>query len=157
MEMNPCLKCAGCEHTKEPGEPLACLECENNSNYIAEKPAPAPVPVADDTARKLIGDIMCVLFMNGSINHDEFDKRGFTKRAVDLQAVLSDKPSPVADEKPEEIEQLIQTIFDCENDRLSAQMSGLETGWEHPNTPAHFKKILALAKKFRHRITEGGK
>lgn len=37
---SPALDACGteCKHMRESGEPLVCLECENNSNYIAEKP-----------------------------------------------------------------------------------------------------------------------
>lgn len=46
-------------------------------------------------------------------------------------------------------DELITVILQCEQDRLSAQMSGLETGWEHPGTQTHFKKVLACAKTLK--------
>lgn len=42
---------------------------------------------------------------------------------------------------------LIESILACENERLNAQLSGLETGWEHPNTQSSFRVVLQLAKK----------
>ena len=37
-------------------------------------------------------------------------------------------------------------VQQCENERLSAQMSGLETGWEHPNTQTMWRRIVAMVK-----------
>ena len=41
------------------------------------------------------------------------------------------------------LDEVVTAIRECEQDRLNAQFSGLETGWEHPGTHASFRKILA--------------
>jgi len=42
---------------------------------------------------------------------------------------------------------VVNSVIDCENERLQAMMSGLETGWEHPNTQTMFNKIVFMAKQ----------
>lgn len=44
---------------------------------------------------------------------------------------------------------LCQSVEECEQDRKTAQLSGLETGWEHPGTHVSFRKILAHATAYR--------
>jgi len=40
---------------------------------------------------------------------------------------------------------LLAAIRECEQERLSAQMSGLETGWEHSATQSMWRRVQALA------------
>lgn len=40
---------------------------------------------------------------------------------------------------------LAKEVIECDQERLRAQMSGLPTGWEHPNTQTYFKRVLRLA------------
>jgi len=40
---------------------------------------------------------------------------------------------------------LARAVEECEQDRLNAQLSGLETGWEHPGTQTSFRKVVARA------------
>ena len=40
---------------------------------------------------------------------------------------------------------LLTAIRQCEQERLTAQMSGFETGWEHPNTQSMWRRVHALA------------
>jgi len=40
---------------------------------------------------------------------------------------------------------LLASIRECEQERLSAQMSGLDTGWEHPATQSMWRRVQALA------------
>lgn len=42
-----------------------------------------------------------------------------------------------------------QALIECEQDRLNAVSSGLETGWEHPATHTSYRKALAIAKRAR--------
>jgi len=44
---------------------------------------------------------------------------------------------------------LIDAVLDCEQERLSAQMSGFETGWEHPNSQALWVRVITIAKLIR--------
>lgn len=48
-------------------------------------------------------------------------------------------------EAREAVGKLTGLVFECEQDRLNAQSSGLETGWEHPGTQTSFKKVHAAA------------
>ena len=41
---------------------------------------------------------------------------------------------------------LKRAVMQCEQERLSAQMSGLETGWEHPNTQTMWKRVVTMVK-----------
>jgi len=41
--------------------------------------------------------------------------------------------------------ELLKAIHDCEVERQTAQLSGLETGWEHPNTPTMWRRVLFMA------------
>lgn len=36
-------------------------------------------------------------------------------------------------------------VLECEQELVSAKMSGLETGWEHPNTQAMWAKVAKIA------------
>lgn len=40
---------------------------------------------------------------------------------------------------------LVIAVLECEQERVSAKMSGLETGWEHPNTQAMWNRVAKIA------------
>lgn len=48
-------------------------------------------------------------------------------------------------EAKEELDKLIDLIKICEQERQTARLSGLETGWEHPNTRKAFIVLLRAA------------
>ena len=50
---------------------------------------------------------------------------------------------------------LARLVGECEQDRLNAELSGLETGWEHPATRTSWRKVVAAAKAYR--APKGGK
>jgi hypothetical protein len=41
--------------------------------------------------------------------------------------------------------ELLKAIHDCEVERQTAQLSGLETGWEHPCTQTMWRRVLFMA------------
>jgi len=53
------------------------------------------------------------------------------------------------------IEGLECVITECENEHLSAQMSGFETGWEHPNTQTMWKKVLGALEQAKEKMGAG--
>jgi len=40
---------------------------------------------------------------------------------------------------------LLTAIRQCEQERQTAQLSGLETGWEHPATQTMWRRVLFMA------------
>jgi hypothetical protein len=40
---------------------------------------------------------------------------------------------------------LLTAIRECEQERQTAQLSGLDTGWEHPCTQAMWRRVLFMA------------
>jgi hypothetical protein len=54
-------------------------------------------------------------------------------------------------DQPELYLGLLDSILECEQERLSAQMSGLETGWEHPNTQSMWGRVITIAKLIKRR------
>ena len=52
------------------------------------------------------------------------------------KAPLGTCPAPCYDD-------LKRAVMQCEQERLSAQMSGFETGWEHPNTQTMWQRVVA--------------
>ena len=48
---------------------------------------------------------------------------------------------------PVVLRDLLESIRTCELERQTAQLSGLETGWEHPCTQTMWRRVLANAKR----------
>ena len=46
--------------------------------------------------------------------------------------------------------ELLCAIRDCEQSRLTAQMSGFETGWEHPTTQTMWQRVVTLSNYIQH-------
>ena len=40
---------------------------------------------------------------------------------------------------------LLVAVRECEQERQSAQLSGLDTGWEHPCTQTMWRRVLFMA------------
>lgn len=59
--------------------------------------------------------------------------------------ILRDKIQEVQLDAMKEGVQLAKEVIALDQERLRAQMSGLETGWEHPNTQTYFKRVKFLA------------
>jgi hypothetical protein len=43
------------------------------------------------------------------------------------------------------VSELLKAIRACEVERQTAQLSGLETGWEHPCTQTMWRRVLFMA------------
>ena len=57
------------------------------------------------------------------------------------QARVTDTVDPVV------LRDLLAAIRGCEMERQTAQLSGLETGWEHPCTQTMWRRVVALAER----------
>ena len=67
--------------------------------------------------------------------------------------------TPAAPRNTEEqlvLRDLLTAIRQCEQERQTAQLSGLETGWEHPATQTMWRRILFMADRVTQNAEVGG-
>ena len=61
---------------------------------------------------------------------------------------MPDSTTSAASRNTEErlvLRDLLTAIRQCEQERQTAQLSGLETGWEHPCTQTMWRRVLFMA------------
>ena len=161
----PCLGASPSNVHEDPvkvvywaGEPCRVLPCYEDVNgewvpYPVERPhdpaVPAPEgPTLADAASELNRVVEGAFATPSWEEFHEWRQEYHDAKSKFDDALRRLKDAPAETEPPpDDVAVLVRLVVECEQDRLNAELSGLETGWEHPATRTSWRKVVAAAKR----------